>query len=91
MLSDPEAFKVSVEALLVLPEPLAPPDALICASLATVRSPTTATVTLAVSSAEEIAAAVLASITIPSGSSNQLPFLPNGADVSTLTLAAIVN
>jgi hypothetical protein len=98
--TEPEALRVSVVALLAVPAALAVPAVLalsaaavelIFASLATVKLPCTATVTFAVAKAVEIAEAVLASITISSGSSNQLPFLPCGADVSTITLGAMVN
>jgi hypothetical protein len=85
---EPDALSVSVAELFA---PSAPALELIFASLATVRLPCTATITLAVSKAVEIADAVLASITISSGSSNQFPFLPCGADVSTITLGAMVN
>jgi len=93
LVSVPDAFSVKVDALVLAPLVLDPLEdelafaaavmVLTTAPAATVKSPCTATVTLALTSAADKAVAVLASIVSPSGSRSQLPFRPMGAEALT--------
>ena len=91
LVSAPDAFSVSTElfeALVVDVLEALTVAVLITALLATVKSPCTATVTFAVANAADNALAVLASIVKPSGSNNQLPVLPIGADALATVVEA---
>lgn len=97
----PDALSVKVDAFvfeLLEVDPLEDEAALaaalivlITAPAATVKSPCTATVTLAFAKAADNAPAVLASIVNPSGSSSQLPLTPKGAEALTRIAGDIVS
>lgn len=78
---EPDALRVSVELVAALSTLTAAPEA-------TVKSPSTATVTFALVKADDNAVAIEESMVSPSGSSNQLPFLPAGADALTVVVGA---